>query len=161
MRRSAGSPLPLRIGVDAAESMSMKSDGPRVPGERRAERPVAVRPVVHSDARERIPLAEENPIAHVSLRVDDVERGGARQLGCRRARRTARSRQRQTDGAVPRGAKRDRGSDRQRGGRHDDAGRAQPVQQRNEDEAAGGGADEIGRVEDVDPIASAARTQPT
>ena len=31
---SEGLPLPLRIGVDAAESMSMKSDGPRVPVKR-------------------------------------------------------------------------------------------------------------------------------
>ena len=64
--------------------MSMNSDGARVPGELRAQRPVAMRPVVDRHPRERVPLAEEDPIADVPFRVDDVEGRGARELGCSR-----------------------------------------------------------------------------
>src|SRR6185436_6962985 len=47
----------------------------------RAQRPVAVGPLVDADARKRVPLAEEDAIAAMPLGIDDVEDGDPRQLG--------------------------------------------------------------------------------
>ena len=49
----------------------------------RAERPVAVRPVVHGHARERIPLREQHRVLVVPLRVADVERRRSRSTATR------------------------------------------------------------------------------
>ena len=49
-----------------------------------AERPVAVRALVDADARERIPLAEEDAVARVALGVGDVEAGDAGELAGQR-----------------------------------------------------------------------------
>ena len=47
-------------------------------GEARAQGPVAVRTVVHRDARERVPLAEQHTVALMTLGVDDGERAHRR-----------------------------------------------------------------------------------
>ena len=120
-------------------------------GVRRAQRPVAVRALVDADARERIPLAEQDPVALWPLVSVDIEGGepeswpasGHASMTARRPRRSgARScRRRRTD----------RGDQRREPPRQHDARRAEQVEQRNQHEAAGGGADQIGGVDDVDP----------
>ena len=111
----------------------------------RAQRPVAVRPLVVADARERIPLAEQNAIALVALGVDDIEPGDAGEL--------AGDRHEQYHGAhagnrAAIGARREQhgGRDRQRRGREDDAGRAEAIEHWNQHQAACRRSHEIGRV---------------
>ena len=67
------------MGVEAAESMSMNASRAWALVSR-AQRPVAVRSVVHGDPRKRIPLAEEHRVGVVSLGVADIERRRAHQL---------------------------------------------------------------------------------
>ena len=115
----------------------------------RAERPVAVRSVVHGDARKRIPFRKEHRVFGVPFRVADVERRRSHQLQAAgdadRKRGDGRgSRHR------PGGREEQRGGAAEHGGQQHDARRAEAVQQRQQQQAAHGGADEIGAVDDVD-----------
>jgi hypothetical protein len=104
---------------------------------------------VDSDARERIPLAEQNAIADVPLGVDDIESRAAGPLaGDRHEQNDDRN---GGDAAAARDRReQDGGGGRQRRGGQYDARRAEAIEQRNQDQATARRADEIGGVDGVD-----------
>ena len=120
----------------------------------RAQRPVAVRAVVHGHARERIPLREQHRVVVVPLGVAHVERRRSRQLqaagdadGQRGDRRRA--------GHRPGRREEQRGRAAEHRGEQHDARRAEAVQQRQQQKAPDRRADEIGAVDDVDVLREA------
>ena len=109
--------------------------------------------LVHADPRERIPLAEQHPVAPVPL-VSTTSKPASPENwpATGRTKIAAASAPYLTRGhAVREQHGRQRGQGR-RGQHH--AGRADPVEQRDEHEAAGRSADEVGRVDGVDARAS-------
>ena len=115
-----------------------------------AQRPVAMRPLVDPDSRERIPLAEEDVVFRVTLGVGDVENGHARRLAGNQRDHDEDARR----GESPTTGRRteEHGGDERTGRRRqDDARRAEPVEEWDQDEAAGGRAGEIGGVHRIDP----------
>ena len=108
-----------------------------------------MRPVVHGDARKRIPFRKEHRIFGVPFRVADIERRRSHQLQAAgdadRKRGDSRgSRDR------PGGREKQRSGAAEHGGQQHDARRAEAVQQRQQQQAANGRADEIGPVDNVD-----------
>ena len=156
-------PVPLRIGVDAAESMSMNSDGARVPVNFGLSDQSPCGRSYTATRENEFHLLKRIAIADVSLRVDDVERGGARELGCTAAARS-------DERASPRTGARSSAPARKRDRRGQSTrpaavittpGAPSQFSSGIEDEAAGGRANQIGRVEDVDAIGACARTRST
>ena len=122
----------------------------------RAERPVAVRAVVHGNPREGIPLAEQHRVVFVPLGVAHVERRRAEQL---QAAGDADGERRRTSAVRATACAGENSSARnaaEHGGQQHDAGRAEAVEQRQQQQTAGRGADQIGSIDDVDLACSVA-----